>query len=189
MMTTSANEITSAFLAALSRLTDAGDFVGMGNLMLEILMKEGDESPGPRAEALRQNTRTIVAKRFSIDPGRQYGMPHRDEHLRSELRGCWKWDVFPQIVILAYTIGATWRTLPPPHNSFVPYYLLMAERQRDILERLPKAKPTKAESIEKKVRRVMRSELPPEVKEEEIVALFRGKGKGKKRKHRTIDPD
>ena len=139
-------------LQAVNARLEAHDFIGIANSMLEVLMRKGqEENPDDEARVLYQTAPRIAAGFFQMPEILSYAQPHRDIHLPHHLRYDWLAYAFPQLVIFAYMLGATWNTLPPPHDQLLPYYLFMAEKQaksiqeaKEAYEKRPKPDPIAA---------------------------------------------
>lgn len=112
-----------------------GDFVGVGNLILETLMWPGqEERPDAACRFLADGAHAILRRRYGLPTAVTFGRPHTDELIPGDKRGDWQADLFPELLITAYVLGATRVNLLPPHDRLVPYYQLLAGRQRAVLE-------------------------------------------------------
>lgn len=112
------------------KLADLGDFMGVGNLAIDVLMRPGQaRSPDAGSRFIAEAMSSWIAKHFDIPAAFTYGCPHRDEHLDHHLRGDWRADTFPQTIIFAYVLGASRKNLPPPHDQLLPYYRFVADEQ------------------------------------------------------------
>lgn len=108
------------------------DFIGLGNLILEIALRPDQaEYPDILTGHLEDAVRVMIARKFNIPVGMGFCEPHADFHLPHALRGDWSSHRFPQLLIFAYVLGASWKTLPDPHAKLLPYYRLLAERQTE----------------------------------------------------------
>lgn len=116
----------------------AGDYAGVGNLIIEALMRPGQEEyPDSGSGAVAKKVQEVVALRFNLPELLTFAYPHSDEFLPHDKRNDWKADTFPLLIIFAFLLGATRRNLPPPHDRLVPYYRLLAQKQNDsIIEAL-----------------------------------------------------
>ncbi len=88
----------------------------------------------PVLDAVRQ----LVAYQFEIPFELDYGRPHRDQFLDHSLHNTAD-DCRPQLIIFAYVLGATRRTLPSPDDRLLDYYLYVADLQRKELQSIAAA--------------------------------------------------
>ena len=80
----------------LDTLAEAGDFLGLGNLFLEVLMRPHQELK-PDADALLLHDRApgLLRQQFGIPPRISYPSVYRDQHLASADRNVWAKDGKP----------------------------------------------------------------------------------------------
>jgi hypothetical protein len=130
-----ARGVRKDFVAVVTQQYQRGDFVGLGNTILEtLIVQQQDRNALPEGVLLAENERKFLAKYFDVPLSVSYACPHRDRFLRSERRGHWAEDHFVQLLITAYVLGATWESLPSPHDKLLPYYQLMARQQQASIE-------------------------------------------------------
>lgn len=122
----------AAIAEQVNQRLEIGDFLGIGNLILEVTQQwGGDKIPNELTLELTTQVRRIVAVRYGIPELLSYAQPQRDECLPPHLRDDWTADVYPHLLIVAYLLGATRINLLPPHDRLVPYYRMMALKQND----------------------------------------------------------
>ena len=111
-----------------------GDFIGGGNLFLDLALRIDRRHLKTVLEAAKH----LVALQFEIPGQLEYGLPHRDQFL-DHSRHSTASDYLPQLIIFAYVLGATRRTLPPPDDRLLDYYLYVADLQRKELQSIAAA--------------------------------------------------
>jgi len=130
-----ANWTFDSFKADIKSKIDSCDFIGVGNLVLEALMRPNQhKSPDESTKFLINLIPDVVGKKFKIPPASTYARVHTDRYLSPHLRGKWEFDVFYQMCVFAYVLGATWEVLPPPHTGLHDYFVNMKQKQVDVIK-------------------------------------------------------
>jgi len=125
----------SVFVQEMTNRIRIQDYIGLGNRILETLLLPSQEhEQDARARWLAENVRGIVSRKFQIFDELSFSQLYQDECLAAFYRGKWQYDGFPQLLIYAYVLGATWKKLPPPFEKLVPFYTLLAENQTKIIQ-------------------------------------------------------
>jgi hypothetical protein len=120
----------NALIAELEQILNLHDFHGIGNRMLEVLMRDGQEdNPDADALSLWEWAPKAAARRFQLDDSLTYPCPYRDREVVAADRNTWKKDRYVQLIILAYFFDATWMKLPVPHDDKLTYYHMFAKEQ------------------------------------------------------------
>jgi hypothetical protein len=120
--------------------TEAEDFLGVGNLMLDVLMRPSQEDrPDADALLLEQSAPKVVRRKFKVPETVTIPSVFRDQHIAAADRGNWAKDRFIDLVITAYMLGASRSNLPPPHDKLVAYYRDTALKQEAVLSSIASA--------------------------------------------------
>ena len=173
---------TTPVALLLQTYLDAEDFTGVGNLMMEILMRPHQERhPDEDARLLARRLGEIVGCRFGIPATWTYPSPHRDRHIDHRHRGSWARDTYVELIITAYVLGSTRLNLPSPHDQLVIYYRNTASDQVQQIEQAAAEyrkhaaaadSVAQAAMVEAEIQRVQQSnDIPQHLRDEEIAAL------------------
>lgn len=124
----------------ISSLVNAGDFSGLGNAILRFLIEPtycGKEA----YSYLKSAANSAAAARFGIRQDVTLPSYYIDRVLPYESQSNWRAGVFTELIVLAITLDASWRMVPEPHASFLPFYDLMALRQKELLQAMAEKEP------------------------------------------------
>ncbi len=179
--------VAPALIDALDILLAIPDAVGVGNVLLRVLFRPGQEqSPDVHSLYLKAQLPRILGTLFDIPAEvmevEGYPRPYLDRFvgLRDLDRDVWDRVHFPQLVVVAYAIGGTRETLPPPHDRCVAFYRAAADAQREALLTYVKAYRRCRKIAERKAAAMPKPPPPPAVPDPAyLVALAEGmKGLG-----------
>jgi hypothetical protein len=123
-----------ALRGKLDVLLSRHDFAGIGNVVIETLMRPGQETvPDALSKYLDEFIAGVIQERHEIPPGLTYGRPWPDKHISFRERGQWQADRFRELLCDAYMLGSTIKCLPPPHDDArLEYALAGAEKAVEI---------------------------------------------------------
>jgi hypothetical protein len=167
----------------LNQALDTNDFVGIGNVMLDVLMRPHQEAkPDDDARLLEQRLPELLERKFGLPPTVTYPCPYRDVHLPYECRGDWSHDRYVHLIIMAHVIGATRQNLPPPFDRLVPYFRDTAAKQDALVRRTveaygtqPSAPVVSEEQLAKEIASLIELGLPTEAIANQIAGLVTAK--------------
>lgn len=188
----------SRLLEAINVFLRNGDLHGIGNLMLEVLLRPNQHiQPDADAELLPHCVRQIIAHHYDVPESLTYRCALRDKSIPPADRGDWARDTFVQLIIMAYVFGASRTNLSPPHDKLLSFYVRAAEEQRHDIERAASEYKSRLANTEirhssaliVKIQSILRStESDPELKLNAIEALVHSKADGPIQRV-TVSPD
>lgn len=110
------------------------DWPGIGNVVIETLMRPGQEAaPDSLSKYLDDVIPVMIQQRYEIPPGITYCRPWPDKNISFRERGQWTTDRFRELLCDAYMLGATIKCLPQPHDdALLDYALAGAEKVFEI---------------------------------------------------------
>lgn len=119
-------EDCNRLVARIDRMIELNDRAGIGNVMLDVLLRSGqDRRPDRMTLALEKQLPRIVSRVYRIPDDYTYHCPFRANQLKHEDRGNWVKDRFVQLMIMAFAFGANRRNLPRPHDALYEYFRRM----------------------------------------------------------------
>ena len=118
----------------LNRMIVLGDYIGIGNLSLEVLTRVDQELSVDEDSLLIAETLPRAVSQTVGLPS-TYTLPSllRDHLIPAEAVGTWSWDTFHQSMIFAYLLGATRANLRSPYDRLVKFYKFIADDQKKLL--------------------------------------------------------
>lgn len=120
----------------LASMSECGDYCGIGNEILEILMRPGQAAtPDDETMTMARVIPEIAYRKYGLPTNRSYALPHRDRYLKHSERGDWQRDGFVQLIVFAYVLGASRENLPPLYGEHVLFYEMVAAEQNHELLR------------------------------------------------------
>jgi hypothetical protein len=103
--------------------------------MLQVLTQPHQEDePAASALVIEEFLPIILKEYLQAEPGMLYHRPHSEEYLDYRDQGTWQADRFVQLMICTYMLPVHRDTVAPFHAALVPFYKLLAERQKKAIK-------------------------------------------------------